>query len=85
MRTQVTVQWFCTTVNKTNVCNYFAGAYKRGGNCVSYGTVLHCPFVLTRLNRDTSLSVVEIARDVYWCLPKAEKGDTNKIQFSLHF
>lgn len=48
-------------------------------------TILHCPFSLTRLNRNLSCSTAEIVSDVYWCLPKDEKGDTNKIQLSLHF
>lgn len=48
-------------------------------------TILHCPFSLTRLNRNLSCSTAEIVSDVYWCLPKEEKGDTNKIQLTLHF
>lgn len=58
-------------------------ATREDSNSLSYATILHRPFLLTRLNRDLSCSIEEIVSDVYWCLPKDEKGDTNKIQ--LHF
>lgn len=50
----------------------------RQGSWILWGMVSHCPFLLRRLYRDTSLSKMEIARAVFWCLPKAVKGDTNK-------